>query len=97
MVAIDAALEDVRSGRTLPVPKHLRDAHYAGAKRLGHGEGYEYSHDRPGHFSAQDYLGAEKHYYEPTAQGAEKAIRERVQKWRALVDQAKADRPGNET
>src|SRR5687768_12913808 len=50
IVAIDAALEDVRAGRTLPVPKHLRDAHYKGAKRLGHGEGYEYAHDHPGHF-----------------------------------------------
>src|SRR6185436_18352521 len=58
IVAIDAALADVRAGRTLPVPEHLRDTHYAGAKRLGHGVGYEYSHDHPGHFVAQDYLGA---------------------------------------
>src|SRR5690606_36598076 len=49
-VAIDAALEDVRSGRTLPVPNHLRDKHYAGAKRLGHGENYNYAHDNPDHF-----------------------------------------------
>src|SRR5205823_11056453 len=54
IVAIDAALADVRSRRTLPVPEHLRDAHYAGAKRLGHGEGYQYSHDHPEHFAAQD-------------------------------------------
>src|SRR5438105_229710 len=58
--AIDAALEDVRSGRTLAVPEHLRDSHYKGAKRLGHGEGYQYSHDHPEHFAAQDYLGADK-------------------------------------
>jgi putative ATPase len=82
-LAIDAALEDVRSGRTLPVPEHLRDTHYAGAERLGHGKGYEYAHDHPGHFIAQDYLGAEKHYYEPTEQGVEKKIKERVEKWRA--------------
>ena len=56
-LAIDAALEDVRSGRTLPVPEHLRDAHYKGAERLGHGQGYEYAHDHPEHFVAQDYLG----------------------------------------
>src|SRR3954451_11968426 len=56
IVAIDAALEDVRSGRTLAVPEHLRDGHYEGAKRLGHGEGYQYAHDHPGHFAAQDYL-----------------------------------------
>src|SRR5580658_8342181 len=58
IMAIDAALEDVRSGRTLAVPEHLRDAHYQGAKRLGHGEGYQYAHDQPDHFAAQDYLGA---------------------------------------
>ena len=49
-LAIDAALEDVRSGRTLPVPEHLRDTHYKGAERLGHGQGYEYAHDHPGPF-----------------------------------------------
>ena len=81
-LAIDAALEDVRSGRTLPVPEHLRDTHYAGAERLGHGKGYEYAHDHPEHFVAQDYLGADKHYYEPTEQGVEKKIKERVEKWR---------------
>src|SRR5947209_5493460 len=58
IVAIDAALEDVRSGRTLAVPEHLRDAHYKGAERLGHGTGYQYAHDHPEHFAAQDYLGA---------------------------------------
>src|SRR5437762_3218152 len=47
ITAIDAALGDVRSGRTLPVPEHLRDAHYPGARRLGHGEGYQYAHDFP--------------------------------------------------
>jgi putative ATPase len=82
-MAIDAALEDVRSGRTLPVPEHLRDTHYQGAERLGHGKGYEYAHDHPGHFVAQDYLGTDKHYYEPTEQGVEKKIKERVEKWRA--------------
>jgi putative ATPase len=82
-LAIDAALEDVRSGRTLPVPEHLRDTHYKGAERLGHGQGYEYAHDHPEHFVAQDYLGADKHYYEPTEQGVEKKIKERVEKWRA--------------
>ena len=56
--AIDAALADVRSGKTIPVPPHLKDSHYAGAAKLGHGEGYKYSHDFPGHFVAQDYLGA---------------------------------------
>src|SRR5204862_2051173 len=83
VASIGAAMKDVESGRTLPVPEHLRDSHYAGAKRLGHGEGYKYAHDFPGHFVAQDYLGAAKRYYEPTEQGAEKKIKERVEKWRA--------------
>ncbi len=94
ITAIDAALEDVRSGRTLSVPEHLRDGHYAGAKKLGHGVGYEYAHDHAGHFVAQDYLGGDKRYYEPTEQGTEKKIRERVDKWRALLDEArKSPRP----
>jgi putative ATPase len=91
VMAIDAALKDVESGRTLPVPEHLRDASYPGAKQLGHGAGYQYAHDHPGHFVAQDYLGADKRYYEPTEQGVEKKIRERVEKWRAQLAQSRAD------
>jgi putative ATPase len=87
VLAIDAAMKDVESGRTLPVPEHLRDAHYKGAKRLGHGEGYQYAHDHPEHFVAQDYLGADKRYYEPTDQGVEKKIKERLEKWRAQFAQ----------
>ena len=87
--AIDAALEDVRSGRTLPVPEHLRDAHYKGAERLGHGAGYQYAHDGEGHFVAQNYLTETRRYYEPTEQGVEKKIKERVDKWRALAAEAK--------
>jgi len=93
ITAIDAALGDVRSGRTLPVPEHLRDAHYPGARRLGHGEGYQYAHDFPEHFVVQEYLGADKHYYDPSDQGVEKKIKERVEKWRTLTAQAKAQRP----
>lgn len=88
-LAIDAALEDVRSGRTLAVPEHLRDGHYAGAKRLGHGEGYQYAHDHAGHFVPQDYLGESRRYYEPTDQGVEKKIKERVDRWRAQMDEAR--------
>lgn len=82
ITAIDTALEDVKSGRTLPVPTHLRDGHYAGAKRLGHGEGYVYPHDAPGHHVAQDYLGAARRFYEPSDQGHERKIRERLEAWR---------------
>jgi putative ATPase len=84
--AIDAALEDVRSGRTIAVPERLRDAHYAGAKRLGHGEGYQYAHDFAGHFVAQDYLGAARRYYEPGEEGAERKIKERLEKWRQQIE-----------
>ena len=83
VAGIAAALEDVRSGRTIPVPEHLRDAHYPGAERLGHGQGYQYAHEGQDHFVAQDYLGVDKIFYQPTEQGVEKKIKERVEKWRA--------------
>jgi putative ATPase len=92
-LAIDAALEDVRSGRTLPVPEHLRDKSYRGAERLGHGQGYAYAHSHPDHFVPQDYLGAGRRYYEPTEQGVEKKIKERVEKWRAQLEQARPPKP----
>ena len=82
VTAIGAAMKDVESGRTLPVPEHLRDAHYRGAKKLGHGDGYQYAHDFPEHFVVQDYLGDTKVYYEPTEQGAEKKIKERLARWK---------------
>jgi putative ATPase len=95
IMAIDAALDDVRSGRTLAVPKHLRDAHYAGAAKLGHGEGYQYSHEHPGHFVPQDYLGAAKRYYEATEQGSEKKIKERLAQWRELTERKRKEtKPG---
>jgi putative ATPase len=96
-LAIDAALEDIRSGRTLAVPEHLRDTHYKGAKRLGHGEGYQYSHDHPDHFVAQDYLGAGRTYYTPTEQGVEKKIKERVDRWRALAEKARNEKSTGES
>ena len=83
VAGIAAALEDVRSGRTIPVPEHLRDAHYKGAERLGHGQGYQYAHEGQDHFVAQDYLGVDKIFYQPTDQGVEKKIKERVERWRA--------------
>ena len=88
ITAIDAALEDVKSGRTLAVPEHLRDGHYKGAKQLGHGVGYQYAHDGKDHFVTQDYLGAAKRYYEPTEQGVEKKIKERLDNWRKQTEAA---------
>lgn len=92
VAAIGAAMEDVQSGRTLEVPAHLRDTHYKGAARLGHGQGYKYAHDYEGHFVPQDYLGADRAYYEPTDQGSEKRIKERLEKWRAIKAAAKQSR-----
>ncbi len=74
-LAIWSAAKDVREGRTVPVPKHLRDSHYRGSGRLGHGEGYKYAHDYEGGFVEQDYLGVDKTYYTPTDRGHEAVIR----------------------
>jgi putative ATPase len=78
-LAIWAAMADVREGRTLPVPKHLKDTHYKGSKRLGHGEGYQYAHDHEGGYVKQDYLGVDKTYYTPTDRGYEAEIAKRQQ------------------
>jgi putative ATPase len=86
--AIEAASADVRAGKIGPVPAHLRDAHYPGAKKLGHGGGYAYSHDEPFGIAEQQYapdvvLDAE--YYQPTSLGAEAAVKERWERIRRLV------------
>src|SRR3954463_2212859 len=77
-IAIGEARSDIREGRLLPVPRHLQDSHYAGAKRLGHGKGYEYAHNAPGGVAAQDYLGVEREYYRPTDRGFEKELSRRL-------------------
>src|SRR5947209_8698359 len=82
-LAIGAARKDVREGRTLPVPKHLRDNHYRGAEQFGHGQDYEYSHDYEGGVVDQDYLPEERRYYEPTDRGYEAVLRQRLAEWRA--------------
>jgi putative ATPase len=86
--ALGAALSDVRAGRGGPVPRHLRDAHYPGAQRLGHGTGYQYPHDDPmGVVTAQyppDDLVATD-YYSPTKHGAERELAERVPRLRRVV------------
>lgn len=77
--AIDAALQDVRNQTILPVPLHLRDRHYEGAKQLGHGDGYRYPHDAEDGWCSQDYLGVPKCYYEPVDRGHEAVFKERLQ------------------
>ncbi len=79
-LAIDKAREDVRNGRTLQVPLHLRDTHYQGSQVLGHGQDYEYPHDHPGGWVAQDYLPENRRYYHPVDRGYEAVIRERMEK-----------------
>jgi putative ATPase len=78
-LAIREAQEDIRKGRVLPVPRHLQDSHYPGAKRLGHGEGYVYAHEAPDAVAAQDYLGVERTYYRPTDRGFEKDVAARLE------------------
>ena len=87
-LAIDAAMDDVKNGRVLPVPMYLRDPNSSPVsigtgqgvrvKKVG-GEGYVYSHDVDGQVSGQDYLGVEKRYYEPKDIGAEAAMRQRLE------------------
>ncbi len=86
--AIDAALDDVKNGRTLPVPKHLRDGHYKGAKTFGHGEGYLYPHDYEGGFVPQRCLpeGEGRVYYEPSTNGLEARVKERLERLRAQYE-----------
>ena len=84
-IGIGEARADVREGRLLPVPVHLRDSHYPGAKRLGHGKGYQYAHDAPEGIAAQDYLGVEREYYRPTDRGFERELAERLAAIRARL------------
>lgn len=85
---IDAAIADVRAGNFGRVPLHLRDAHYAGAKRLGHGKGYIYSHDSEHGIAAQQYLPDElvgRRYYEPKQLGAERDVSARLERIRRIL------------
>ena len=79
-LAIDRALADVKEQRTHGVPVHLKDGHYKGAAQLGHGQGYKYAHDYPQHYVEQEYMPHEAVYYEPTLQGYEAKIKERMDK-----------------
>ncbi len=88
-VAIGEARRDIKEGRLLPVPVHLRDQHYAGAKRMGHGEGYEYAHDAAGGVAAQDYLGVDREYYRPVPRGFELELAQRLETIRARLREGK--------
>jgi len=88
ITAIDAAISDVRAGRAGPVPAHLRDAHYRGAKDLGHGHDYRYAHDDPRGVVAQQYAPddvAGRRYYAPTRHGAEAEYADRLDRLRRAL------------
>ena len=84
-MAIAAAKESINQIHTT-VPVHLQDAHYKGAKKIGHGIGYKYAHDYPDHYVEQQYLPDEikdARFYEPGGLGYEKEIKEHLSKIRS--------------
>ncbi len=85
--AIWKATSDVKTEPTRPVPRHLKDSHYAGAKKAGIGADYQYPHDFPDGFVVQEYLpGSPKRYYQPKNAGYEKTIGHHLQELRRLID-----------
>lgn len=92
--AISKAEEAVRTVRWEPIPIHLRDTSYKGARQLGHGRGYLYPHDYPGHYVPQQHLPDNlrgRRFYEPSDQGYEAKLRERVRGWRAASAEGEGD------
>ena len=87
---LGAAMQDIKEGQTLAVPKHLRDTHYKGAKDLDHGKGYRYGHDYEGGYVPQAYLPDGRRYYEPTSNGQELRIKERLDHWRTLFKKSQS-------
>ncbi len=92
VMGISKALKDVKDEKTQGVPKHLRDAHYGSAKKLGHGEGYKYAHSYPEHIVEQEYMPEKKTYYVPSDQGYEKEIAARIKMWKGMLRNRKVKR-----
>jgi len=92
-IALGKATQDVRQGAAVAVPRHLRDAHYGGAERLGHGQGYASAHHSPDGVVAQDYLGVDRIYYEPVDRGYEARIRQRLEEIRSRLKLARPPEP----
>ena len=93
-LGISRAMKDVAERRTPPVPVHLRDTNYPGAKELGHGQGYKYPHDFPDHYVPQEYVPESAKsgpYYEPTESGKEAEIRERLEELRKRVERVEGE------
>ena len=84
VMAIGNARDAVQKGEVVQVPTYLRDAHYPGAKRLGHGEGYQYSHEFPGAIAPQRYGIEAGRFFQPTDHGYEAKIKARLAEWEKL-------------
>ena len=82
--AIFSARKDVSEGSLIPVPRHLRDAHYAGSQQLGH-TNYQYAHESPDAIAPQEYLGVDRRYYDPVERGFEIELRRRLDFIRARL------------
>ncbi|MCX6345937.1 MAG: replication-associated recombination protein A [Armatimonadetes bacterium] len=98
-VAINRANKDVTERKPPPVPKHLRGTGYPGAKDLGHGEGYKYPHEFPGHYVEQEYLPKEaksQPYYEPTDNGHEAKFKQRLERLRGIIPEEEESKESNE-
>jgi putative ATPase len=89
-MAIWTAMKDVKTNRTVPVPKHLRDGHYAGAEKLGNAVGYKSAHESATGYVSQEYLGVDKTYYQPTSRGYE----QRIGQFLEWIKQQDASAPG---
>jgi putative ATPase len=94
MAALSEARQEIRQGRLLPVPTPLRDSHYQAAKRLGHGQEYQYAHDSPDGVASQDYLGVEREFYRPVDRGFERELAQRLQAIRARLRETRHQPPG---
>ena len=95
--AIGKAAADVKQQTTIPVPKHLKDSHYSGAKKLGYGADYKYPHNFKDGFVPQEYLpqAMKKQYYKPKEIGYEKNIRRYLQKLQTLIQNSRPDGTGS--
>ncbi|TWU49154.1 replication-associated recombination protein A [Rubripirellula reticaptiva] len=93
--AIADARTDVRENKIVPVPKHLRDAHYAGASELGNGDGYRSAHKVEGGVVALDYLGVDRRYYKPVDRGFEAELKVRMEGIRKILDEGKGCSQGD--
>lgn len=85
---ISAARRDLQENGPLPVPAHLQDAHFKGAKEQGRGVGYLYPHDFPGNFVPQNYLAEQRRFYQPSESGTEKAVRQRLAELEEICNKA---------